>query len=227
MITPVVMRPTRTTCASVSLGPETLDYINGDERGTAIEGRRHTAHERRRQAGGNQTAHAYRDQILDQQRQHGVVVGTTGAGHVSQMDRPFLPKHIADDPGKHHEKDRRELQEAGKQRAVLPILQGVRAEHALHVGLVRTPIPDTEDGIAEHNRQPGELAEMSLAHSITGCNMWSCPGATACRKAARSCTPTPGSARTAMMVMRVAPPSSRTTWILSVITTAFSPPRAA
>src|SRR5277367_4185637 len=84
------------------------------------------------------------------------------ARHIGEMNGSSLPKHIADDAREHHQKYRRELEKACEQRAVLPILQSVRPQHPLHVGLVGTPIPDAENGITKQNGQPGELIEMTL-----------------------------------------------------------------
>ena len=56
--------------------------------------------------------------------------------------------------------------------------------------------------------------------------MCNCPGATAALNVATSCTPTAGNARRPRTVTSVAPPSSRHTWMFSVMTTAFSPPSA-
>ena len=105
-------------------------------------------------------------------------------------------------------------------------LEILRAEHALHVRLVGAPIPDAENRIAQQHRQPGELVQVPLRVSTTGCSMFNCPGCTAALNAATSCTPTAGSARMPSTVTSVAPPSSRHTWMFSVITTAFSPPSA-
>jgi hypothetical protein len=145
------------------LRTQALHNVDRDERGATVQCCSHTAHERRGQCGGDKAAHAYRYEIANEKRQHGVIVGSARPGHGGQLDRSLLPEHVAQYSGKHHQEDGSELEESGKQCSVLPVFQRVRAKDALHVRLVGAPVPNAENGIAEQDRQPGELVQMPLA----------------------------------------------------------------
>ena len=161
-MTPVVIRPIITTLTVGSGGAQAFDDVQGNQGGATVQGRRHATHQRGRHAGGEQALQADRHQVIDQRRQHGVVVGGVGSGDVEQLKRAFLPEHVANHAGEDHEEDGRDLEKPGEQRAVLAGLEALRAEHALHVGLVGAPIPDAENRIAQQHAEPGELVQMSL-----------------------------------------------------------------
>ena len=78
------------------------------------------------------------------------------------MDAAFLPEHVTDHPGQHHEEHRRDLEKPGEERAVLAVLDAVRGQHALHVRLVGAPVPDAQDRISQQDRQPREAVQVPI-----------------------------------------------------------------
>ena len=52
------------------------------------------------------------------------------------------------------------LRKPAKMAPFCPSRRLLRAQHALHVGLIGAPIPDAENRIAQQHRQPGILVQM-------------------------------------------------------------------
>ena len=67
-----------------------------------------------------------------------------------------------DDPRQSEDEHRRKFQKNRKHGAPTRLFYVPRAQHALHVRLVRAPVPDAENRVAEQNGQPGELVQLSV-----------------------------------------------------------------
>ena len=79
-----------------------------------------------------------------------------------QLEGAFLPQHVANHTGQNHQEDRRDLQESSEERPVLGGMQIPCTQNPLDMGLIGTPVPDPEDGIAKQDGQPGKLIQMPL-----------------------------------------------------------------
>ncbi|MEZ5366729.1 MAG: hypothetical protein R2748_31410 [Bryobacterales bacterium] len=116
------------------------------------------AHQRRDQAAYDDALHTGGQQRRDQQREGGV--------GIRQVELALLAEREGDHAGHEEDEDRRELQVAAEDRSAARLALILARQHALDDVLVRTPVPEADDGRGEEDARPGEGGVFGRANQV-------------------------------------------------------------
>ena len=124
--------------------------VHGEERGGSVELGTQRRHQRDDHAAGHHAAKAVRQNLRHERGVGGVTAG-------AETDARRLGQRKGNHARHQEDEHRRQFEEAGEDGAAPRFLLVFAGEHALDDILIGTPIPETNDGRAGQNRQPGPV----------------------------------------------------------------------
>ena len=121
--------------------------VHGEQRRGRIELGAERSHQRHDHAAGHHATQTVRQDLRHHRGVRRVAAGLEiGTGRLGERKG---------DHARHQEdEDRRELEETGQDRAAPGFLLVTTRQHALDDVLIRTPVPEADDGRTGQNRQP-------------------------------------------------------------------------
>ena len=88
-----------------------------------------------------------------------------------RAERHAIPEHVPDDSRQDHQEHRSDFEKAREQRPILSGLEVLGGEHALDVGLIGAPVPDTENRVSQQDGEPRIAIQFARCRRTPACSM--------------------------------------------------------